>query len=400
MLKTNSEGRTFRILYCSEALTFGGEQKLLAQMCRHIDQSRFQTVICCVGQFGHVDESIRALEMPMLSLGVKNRYNLPRVVWKLRRVIREYSIDLVVTGIFGSEFSGLLAAVSMGIPMVAILETTYDLATRDQASAGINFTKWRFLYALHALIARMPRIHYVALSQAVKQSAVKHLHLPPERVTVIPLCSAPDEFDNDLLNSEAAVKVRSELGINGAYPVLLNVARLSSLKGQKDLLQVMPRVLECFPEAMLLIAGDGPLFHQLAELRDNLGLRERVLLLNHRDDICTLLHASDLFLFSSYFEGLPVAVIEAMTAGKCVIAFDIPALRGLVRDGYSGVLVEGRNIRQLAETIIDLAEHSDTARKMGERARRIVRKEFDIRRNVKELETLYNRMLMGYSVAK
>ena len=394
---TNTKGTTFHILHSSVKLNFGGQQTMVAQILRHLDGQRFQTFMCCVREFGYVDESIQALGRPMLSLGVHNRYDLPRAVWRINRVIEGYGIDLLLTGIFGSEFTGLLAAISAGIPVVGILESTYDLDARAQAETGINFAwrwKWRTLDAMHGLLARMPKVQYIAFSQAIKQSAVQHLHVPPERIIINRIGLVPEEFDGDLLHGKAVVKVRTELGLDEAYPVLLNVARLSPIKGQEDLLKAMPRVLERFPRARLLIAGDGHTLSQLAELRDRLGLRGQVLLLGRRHDIAALLHASDVFVFSSYYEGLPRAVIEAMASGKCTVAFDIPALREVIRDGYSGVLVEGRNVGRFAESIIELAENYDAARNMGERARQTVQREFDIRQNVKGLEALFERMLM------
>ncbi|MCH7909355.1 MAG: glycosyltransferase, partial [Candidatus Hydrogenedentes bacterium] len=104
--------------------------------------------------------------------------------------------------------------------------------------------------------------------------------------------------------SEEAVK--SELGLRNAYPVLVNVARLSRAKSQDDLLRAMPFVLERFPQAKLLIAGDGPQRAHLEHLRDAMGLGNVVVLLGWQSDVRPLLLAGDQFLFSSTALG-PVA---------------------------------------------------------------------------------------------
>lgn len=385
-----------RILLCSTALTFGGEQKQIALILRHLDRKRFDPTLCCIRSFGYLDEAIRSLHVPLVCLGLESKYDLLGAIRGLRRVIKENHIDLMHVSIFGSQFPGLLAAMSARIPVVAVLESTFDLATRSQSVGSMSIAwqyKWRSIYAGLALIARVARIQFVALSEAVRQSAVQHLHLPPEKIIVIPLGLAPAEFDGTLLPIEASKKIRYELGLNGAYPVLLNVARLLPLKGQKDLLRIMPLVLERFPRAKLLIAGDGPLMEELAQMRDGLGLQQHVLLLGRRDDIAALLHASDIFVFASYYEGLPGAVIEAMSARKPVAAFDIPSLREVVQDGRSGVLLEGRNIEGFAKAIIQLADNREEALGMGVRAQRFVQQKFDIRQNVKNLEGLYEKML-------
>ena len=392
----NREKQVFRILYCSTALSFGGEQKQMVQILSNLDRDQFKPIVCCIRQFGYVEQEIRNLADKFLCLRMRSRYNLPAAIRGLRQVIKEHDIDLIHMGIFGSEFTGLLAAMSTGVPAVALLQTTYDLRARlaiTSTKSATWYFKWRTLYMVHAVLARIVKVHFVALSQAIKESAIRHLGLPPERITVIPIGLNPEEYNEGLVHQEAVQRLKDELGLDGAYPILLNVARLSPVKGQKDLIQAMPWVLERFPQAKLLIAGDGPLLSQLEQMRDQLRLQEQVLLLDRRDDIKGLLQASDLFVFGSYYEGLPGAVIEAMAAGKPVVAFDIPSLRLVVQDGRSGVLIQGRDVERFAKAIVELAEHLDVVRNMGERARQIVKKKYDIRQNIRSLEALYRQML-------
>ena len=388
-----------RILYCSPALTFGGEQKQLVQILQHLNRERFGITICSIRPFGHLDEAIKKSGVPLICLGRPNPYDL-RSILELRQIIKKHHIDLMQIGIFGSEFHGMLAALSTGTPVVAILQSMFDLTDRAQASpkTGIAWRcKWRTLYAVHGLLARIAKVHYVALSEAVKVSAIRELHLPSRRVSVVPLGLIPGDFDR-MRYSEQIVKIKSELALNGAYPVLLNVSRLSPPKGLPDLLKAMPCIRERFPRVKLLIAGDGPLQAELEELRDRLDLHNEVLLLGRRDDIHALLHVADLFVFSSVYEGLPGAVIEAMAASKSVVAFDIPALREIIIDGQTGTLVRGRNTDQLAEAVIHQVEHPEIARTMGEKGRQVVQERFDIRQNMKSLEAIYEKMLTGSPV--
>lgn len=384
------------------ALTFGGEQKQMVKILSLLNRQLFQPIVCCIRQHGYVDEKIRELASEFICLRMKRRYNLPGEVWKLRRIVKEHNIDLIHTGVFGSEFSPLLVALTTGVPVIAFLPTTYDLKARfaaEGAGSSILYWKSRIFYMVHAVLARLVKVHYIAYSQTIKESAIKNLHLPPERISIIPLGLVPDEFNGGLQHHGAIIKLKDELGLNGAYPILLNVARISPVKGQKDLLEVMPQILKRFPKAKLLIAGDGDgqLLGQLVDLRAQLKLQEQVQLLGRRDDIAALLHVSDLFVFSSYFEGLPGAIVEAMAAGKPVVAFDIPSLKEVVEDGFSGILVRERNVNKFAESIIQLAENPEIARKMGERSQKIVRERFDIRQNVKSLQVVYQKMLNGSS---
>lgn len=164
----------------------------------------------------------------------------------------------------------------------------------------------------------------------------------------------------------------------------------------------MPLILERFPGAQLLIAGDGDIEIQqeLSDLREQLGLNGHVHLLGRRDDIANLLYASNIFVFSSYYEGLPGAVIEAMAARTPVVAFDIPSLKEVVQNRRNGILIKGRNIGRFAQAVIWLAEHPETCRQMGSKSWDIVNKYFNILNNVRSLESVYEKALFGYQSSR
>ncbi len=397
MLTVTSEKEKLRILHCSIALTFGGEQKELVKILSYIDRKRFQSIVCCVRKFGYIEHTILDLASKFICLRVRSRFNLPGEVRRLRQVIKRDKIDLIVTGLFGSEFSPLLTALITRVPAVVFLTTTYDPRERSIAANGSAVLYWksRLSYIVHAILSRLIKVQYIAYSQTIKKSAVKNLHLRPEKISIVPLGLNPDEFNTVSRPRDTTTRLKDELGLPGAYPILLNVARLSSVKGQKDLLKVMPRILGRFPSAKLLIAGGGTsqFTQELTSLLENLGLQRNVILLGHRDDIPDLLNISHIFVFTSYYEGLPGSVIEAMAAGKPVVAFDIPSIRELIKDGNTGILVRGRNITLFADSVIHLAEHPDTARNIGEQARQIVQNNLDIRQNIKKLEEIFKRMV-------
>src|SRR3546814_1822054 len=100
------------------------------------------------------------------------------------------------------------------------------------------------------------------------------------------------------------------LGLQGRYPVVLNVGRLVEGKGQRLLIPMMRRIRERWPTALLLIAGEGEDRETLEELAARHDVRDHVLLLGGRDDVRVLLAASDVFISASYFEGFGLAVLE------------------------------------------------------------------------------------------
>ena len=125
------------------ALTFGGEQKQLSKILSYIDRDLFLPIVCCIRRFGYVEPTIQKLASKFICLQVKSKYNLPGEVRRLRRVIKEHDIDLIVTGIFGSEFSPLLTSMITRVPAVAILTTTYGLKARSAAENGSAISYWK-----------------------------------------------------------------------------------------------------------------------------------------------------------------------------------------------------------------------------------------------------------------
>jgi glycosyltransferase involved in cell wall biosynthesis len=166
-----------------------------------------------------------------------------------------------------------------------------------------------------------------------------------------------------------------------------NVARLAEQKGHRDLLAAAPRVLERYPDARFVIAGDGELRAELERLAEPLG--DRVVLLGARDDVPDLLASFDVFAFPSRFEGLCLAVIEAQAAGVPVVATPVGGIRETVVDGETGWLVPPRDVEALAERIVFCLDHADDAGRVAEEAQRRVRERFSVERMVAETLALY-----------
>lgn len=227
------------------------------------------------------------------------------------------------------------------------------------------------LSALQQLVAQ-PTDAAVCVSEAVRELTVRRYHVHPARVRV-----ARNGIPLEALRSAGAgarSRVRAELGIEPARPVLAVIGRMHPVKGHRGLLATLPEIVRRCPRALLLVVGDGPERAACEELACSLGMSGHVRFLGRRGDVPRLLAAIDLVLMPSQSEGLGLAAIEALAAARPVIAFAVGGLPEVVVDGLSGRLVSPGDWEAFAgavvETLRDPARRDSYARGAASSAQR------------------------------
>jgi glycosyltransferase involved in cell wall biosynthesis len=151
----------------------------------------------------------------------------------------------------------------------------------------------------------------------------------------------------------------------------------------------MKTVLDNFPDAVLLVIGEGPLRRELEELVSAAALQSSGLFLGTRKDIPRLLSVFDIFVLCSLSEGLPLTILEAMAAVKPIVATDVGGISEVIQDGIEGIIIPSNDSDRLAEAIIGLLLDEKKRLDMGERARRKFLEKFTIETMVERYEELY-----------
>jgi glycosyltransferase involved in cell wall biosynthesis len=225
---------------------------------------------------------------------------------------------------------------------------------------------------------------YVAVSAGLARRLGQTPLFPRGKIHVIRNAVQAAPFEEA---AQAAPRPQRE----GGPAVALTLARLARHKDLPTLLRAAALV----PEARFLIAGEGPERPALEAQLDSLGLRERVTLLGHRDDVPQLLARCDLFVLSSLYEGLPVSILEAMAAGKPVVATAIGGIDEAVADGKTGLLVPTGDPVALSGAIRSLISDPALAQRFGAAGRDRVRAEFSAETLAKQMSDLYESLLDG-----
>lgn len=206
------------------------------------------------------------------------------------------------------------------------------------------------LSALQRLVAQ-PADAAVCVSEAVRELTVTRYRVARERVRI-----ARNGIPLELLRGAATAarsRVLEELGIEPVRPVLAMIGRLHAVKGHQDLLAMLPEIVRGCPRALLLVIGDGPERPACEALARSLGMSGHVRFLGRRSDVPRLLAAIDLVLMPSRSEGLGLAAIEAVAAGRPVIAFAVGGLPEVVVDGVNGRLVRSGDHQAFASAVVE-----------------------------------------------
>jgi glycosyltransferase involved in cell wall biosynthesis len=181
-------------------------------------------------------------------------------------------------------------------------------------------------------------------------------------------------------DSEGVAELRSRLGLDDAV-VILGVGRFVHKKGFDVLIRAMPELTARFPQARVVLVGDGDLRQEWAALARQLGVAERVLFTGivPRDRINVYYNMADIFAMPSVVrpaDGLNVCVVEALACGRPVVASDVAGNPLVIRDGENGYLVPQNDPAALAEALGRLVADGELRRQMGQRARQVAVEEF------------------------
>lgn len=193
--------------------------------------------------------------------------------------------------------------------------------------------------------------------------------------------------------STRSAELRATLGIPGDALVLGTIGRLSEIKRQDLLLKGFVEVLRELPECRLLIVGDGPERKKLTALAEEFGISERVTFAGYQAQPELYLPLMNVFALTSRSEGLPLAVLEAWSAGKPVIATRVGGLPKLIEHGKTGYLFDLDDAAALAKHIVQLLTNRDLARTLGNAGQAMARDRYDLRVMAQAYETIYRQQL-------
>jgi len=351
-----------KILQLIDDLAIGGAQKLLLSFSRAatVRGHDVATLTLNDSTASPIESELRSQGTPAQLLEGTGLLDIRRYR-DLLQFLRTERFDVIHTHLLSSNILGGIAGYLSATPVVGSL---HDTAPFQGKNASVK--QW-----LEYLVLRRWTSRTVAVGNIVAESHARKLRR--DRLDVIPNAVpviAPLAEDERMLQ-------RVELVGDPDRPIILTLGRLTRQKGYDILLRAFATVHRSHPDACLLIAGSGPDHEALTALAASLDLGECARLLGPRADPEQLLGAADIFVSSSRWEGLPLAVLEAMAARLPVVATRVGDIPRVLTEN-TGLTVPPDDPGSLAAELGRLLGDAGLRQNLGQRARARIRREYSV----------------------
>lgn len=364
--------RPFHVMQVVYSLAHGGSERLACNLARAVRSSRIRTSVCATTHGGPLAATLAAEGIPSHVIGRRPGIDA-RVAVELFRLFRRERVDVVQTHHLGQLFYSVMGARLNGAALIHVEHDRFSLAG---PRAG------RMLRALAPFCRRV-----VAVGDELREFLVRDLGLSDRRTTVIRNGVDPDQY------SPVVRRTREALGLPLDGRLIGHVARLSEEKDQGALLRAFSGVLRSYPDARLVLVGDGPCRTELEQIARTLGIGARVHFLGARGDVDEILPHLDMFVFCSVREGLPLAVLEAMACARPVVATAVGDVPGIVQHQITGLTLAPGDAGALGACMETMLADPEGARAMGHAARRLVAERYGFAATVARYRELYDSVL-------
>lgn len=364
------------VVFLETELRLGGTEKVVTQLIERLDRTKFRPILCCVYRPGVLGEKLKEKGIPVVSGLSKSRWDL-RVGWHLFQLLRREKADvLFIVNQPLLQFWGTWCGLLANVPVRIVSIRNIGKMTRA------NLRRW-----VHRLTSPgLTRI--AALSEGHRSLLKEQYQLPDHKIEVVANGVDMSRFEQ----TGSGYPLRGFEAPAGV-PVVGLVAMLRPEKNPTMFLMAAKEVLADVPDALFVLAGDGPERGKLEELVDLLELGPHVHFLGARDDVPAVLHRLDVAVLSSDREGLPNAVLEYMAASKPVVATAVGCVPEIVEEGKTGFLVPPGDWKAMAGRISFLLKNRKAAQEMGLAGREKVKTFYTVEQMVSRTENMFENLL-------
>jgi glycosyltransferase involved in cell wall biosynthesis len=369
-----------KIVFVITGTGVGGAEKILYHTSTLLDRARYVPYICSLKEKGAIARNVETAGIEVHSLTMTDGdqfggwFASLAALFRLTRYVMKVKPAIVHSFLFRANILARIAASLARVPLVI-------------SSVRVMGGEKTYYHTIEKITSFMVN-HYITVSESVKAHLVRTAGIPERKITTI--------YNGIALNDHSAASHAEQQppsGLKADDRLVLTVGRLHRQKGYDVLIRAFAQVRKEYSTLQLLIIGEGEEENSLKNLAKSLDLTDQVIFAGLRLDSDRIFPLAELFVLPSLWEGMPNAVLEAMAAGKPVVATDVGGVPELVLHGETGLLVPPGDPDALARAILDLCADPVKAHTMGEAGRVRVHEHFRIAAMIEKTDGLYQKLL-------
>jgi len=388
MIDCDSSSREkIHLLHLVQSLKIGGAEILMVHILNALGMTDYHHYVYCFGHDGPIRSQIESIGVPV-RLGkrrasIKRPLEFTRTLYGLIRdlvqCIKDWDIQVVQSHLGQANQLAVLVSALTGIPAFPTIHST--MAFQDNRSPLDSRVMLNRIIN-QAVYRKAKRV--ITVSEEIKRISQRMYHLTDSRILV---------FRNGILIDEHFMNVRdieSEFPDSVGKIKIIAVGRLIPSKGFDIVIRAVAELVHNgFQNIWMIIVGEGKQSDPLEKLIQELKLKHCVRLTGCRYDVTRLMKGSDMYVLPSRYEGLSIAMIEAMSCALPIIGSDAPGVRDFIVDGENGIRFHTDDVSGLAECIRRLANDQNLRARLSHGARHCFERNYDMRSNVKPLDRLF-----------
>ncbi|MBI1299298.1 glycosyltransferase [bacterium] len=385
---------SFKILLLVKSLGLGGAERLLVDSLLYLDRQQFEYHLAYMLPWKNllVPHFVDA-DIPVHSLGTRNRATPNEAIWTSSRPSR-LTLPLSIAALYQLHQRQRFDLIHADLPISGLAARMI----RQMTGVPVLYTEHNLQARYHPLTAWSNRVtygwndHVFAVSEEVAAS-IRQAGMDRNTTVETLLNGIPVEQ----VNAEAVDldALRQELQIPKEHTIVGTVAVFRKQKRLLDWVAVAAKIASTRQDVTFLLAGDGPEMASVRKQVDDLGLRERIRLPGFRADGRRLIGLMDIYLMTSEFEGLPIALLEAMALAKPVVATDVGGIPEAVTHAEEAYLTKVGQLDELARWVHHLLDDPQQRTVMGQAGRKRVDAAFHLKYRVQTIEARYAKILAG-----
>lgn len=339
--------RPVRVLIVCDHIGYGhalhGAGRMMVEMTMGFDPRRVEVTSWVLRGAGDLGRRLNAEGVPLQFFDA-HRFSLlplPRIV----SLVRQKQIDVIHVTDFQADTLGRVAGMITGKPVIVHVRTHHSKYQKRPYP-------W-YMERVNHLLARSTALA-IANSDSLREFAIERMGFTPDQVVTVH--NPVSTYTMKPVKPDDVARIRTELGLDGVFPVIGAVTRFYPAKGISFLVGAFPSVLKKFPDARLVLVGEGPLGDQLKAQARELGIERAVIFTGFRPDAEAFVQLFTLSAVPSLEEGIGNVAIESVVGGVPVVASREGGLPEVVIEGKSGLLVQPGDSRKLAEAMLRVLE--------------------------------------------